>query len=292
MSIRSVKIALGLLVLQLLASLIISIPVESPSTINEKSKISETVDNVLDVLEMVFAPRLYVLDKHGKSSSTSSSSAQLTEAHRNKRCAKAFLQLVKGGSKTGIKEYLIPTITYTTAKVNKAWDRLVSFVQSPGKSKDGLTSTAKPTTRLVPKFDENVIVRKRRAPQIGTAILKTVGKMAGWGLTMTAAGAATSSIDVDIRAAAARKEEMRLLNTRVDCNRHNVGCIQNLCWSNCGPRTFSADWCFVTRNITEHVELAKCTRDSDCQKCWPCGTTCLMEGTNISIDDVTVKKLG
>lgn len=41
----------------------------------------------------------------------------------------------------------------------------------------------------------------------------------------------------------------------------------------CGYDFLPEDYCY-TRHNESTQELAKCTMDSDCSSCWPCGTIC------------------
>lgn len=48
----------------------------------------------------------------------------------------------------------------------------------------------------------------------------------------------------------ARNNGEQLARRTIDCELNNVGCIKNMCWSNCDTRLYSADWCFVTKNVS------------------------------------------
>lgn len=81
----------------------------------------------------------------------------------------------------------------------------------------------------------------------------------------------------------AKDNEERLARRTIDCNLNNSGCMQNMCWTNCGPRLYSADWCYVTKNHTvpkKEIKIVSCEKDSDCNPCWKCAFTCTMEGIN------------
>lgn len=137
--------------------------------------------------------------------------------------------------------------------------------------------------RMIPSMSNMNAQQISRKTRSIPAFLPVIGKLVAWTGTMTAAGVATSYIDTAIKEKAAREQEERLARKSIDCELNNFGCIQNICWSNCGPRLYSADWCFVTKNLTVstegNVELAHCEKDSDCQACWRCASSCIMEGT-------------
>lgn len=75
-----------------------------------------------------------------------------------------------------------------------------------------------------------------------------------------------------------------LNRSRIDCRQNNFGCSDSICWTNCGPRLQSDDFCFtssptgksshsiIVANVT--LNLAMCIKDSDCEPCWPCASSC------------------
>lgn len=75
-----------------------------------------------------------------------------------------------------------------------------------------------------------------------------------------------------------------LNRSRIDCRQNNFGCSDNICWTNCGPRLQSDDFCFtssptgksshsiIVANVT--LNLAMCIKDSDCDPCWSCASSC------------------
>lgn len=70
------------------------------------------------------------------------------------------------------------------------------------------------------------------------------------------------------------------IKQRMDCSKNNYGCMQNICWTNCGPRNTSADWCFTTNqqsSNSENVTFAHCVKYTDCNPCWQCGASCILE---------------
>lgn len=114
-------------------------------------------------------------------------------------------------------------------------------------------------------------------------IFVTVGKMVGMAGTIILAGTATSFIDSAIKEKYALEQEERLIRKSIDCRYNNYGCLNNFCWANCGPRLTSADWCVTTNGKIEAnntVQVARCMKDADCNNCWPCATSCKMEGVN------------
>lgn len=111
-------------------------------------------------------------------------------------------------------------------------------------------------------------------------------KMIGVAGTIVLAGTATSFIDSAIKEKYAKDQEERLIRRTIECIQNNFGCLENYCWSNCGPRLASADWCVTTdgeKVENNTIQAARCIKDSDCDKCWSCATSCRMEGimTNI-----------
>lgn len=135
--------------------------------------------------------------------------------------------------------------------------------------------------------NSTVLIRKRRnpIPLIGRAV-GFATKYSGIITALTAAGAASTVADVYIRDHMDKKAAERLSRKVIDCDLNNVGCIDNMCWTNCGPRLTSADWCLTTKNATAGTDwlVAKCVHDEDCNPCWKCATTCIMENASNSIN--------
>lgn len=121
-------------------------------------------------------------------------------------------------------------------------------------------------------------VRKRRAVPFAR-IASTAGKYAGWAIAMAAAGIVTTSADHMIREYIIKTNAgKKVARKRIDCTTNNFGCVQNICWTNCGPRVDYTDWCFTTRNLTENVyDLAKCETDLDCNPCMSCAGSCMFD---------------
>lgn len=66
-------------------------------------------------------------------------------------------------------------------------------------------------------------------------IVAGIGKYTGWALGMVGVSATASYIDSKIRANV-ELETADLKRRSIKCETNNYGCLQNLCWSNCGPR--------------------------------------------------------
>lgn len=125
----------------------------------------------------------------------------------------------------------------------------------------------------------DMLIRDKRAFPVLGVIMPVIGKYFGWSMAMAAAGVATTTADQFIREYITNKNSNKLIyRRRVDCAGNNYGCVQNVCWTNCGPRLEAIDWCFTTRNYTENVyELAKCTVNTDCDPCLPCAGSCMFD---------------
>lgn len=136
--------------------------------------------------------------------------------------------------------------------------------------------------RTSPRFAKMQQPKIRNARAVG---LNTVGRYVGWTLAMIMAGAATSSIDTAMK----ERSQLRtldLVKKTFICDKNNFGCVANVCWTNCGPRVDAADWCLTMKttetrttknNTSTSIEFASCERDADCNPCWPCGGTCILE---------------
>lgn len=130
------------------------------------------------------------------------------------------------------------------------------------------------------KNDTKIENRAKRAIHLA-AMVPTAGKIIGWGVGMTAVGLATSYADTKMKEAMLYKSSRITIN----CSRNNFGCIENVCWSNCGPRLTSADWCFTSNgNVNDtspYKKVATCKEDADCDPCWQCVSSCIVEGDQL-----------
>lgn len=79
-------------------------------------------------------------------------------------------------------------------------------------------------------------------------VLPTVGKVVAWSVGMGAVGVASSYADTKIKEASQIRIEENRFRLKIDCKKNIFGCIENICWTNCGPRLESADWCFTKKN--------------------------------------------
>lgn len=87
-----------------------------------------------------------------------------------------------------------------------------------------------------------------------------------------------------------REEYLRSLppppfqRSTVNCTTMDYGCLNNFCWTSCGPRLAHRDYCLTTpRNessrysvmVNNQIAILKyCNNDQQCNPCWPCCTTC------------------
>lgn len=106
--------------------------------------------------------------------------------------------------------------------------------------------------------------------------------------------AAIASVYYAHRLSIQREEYFRALppppfqRSRVNCSDMDYGCLDNVCWTSCGPRLSHRDYCFTyspdMNRTSSHsikvnnqtVHLTFCNTDSDCNSCWPCATTCTL----------------
>lgn len=144
-------------------------------------------------------------------------------------------------------------------------------------------------SRLITSLIASEGVMKREKRAVGAVIgpiLPIIGKFFGWGVAMSAAAAVGSATSVLIQDALNKKNaaesEEKLRRRAVDCTLNHVGCVEGFCYSNCGPRIRSADWCFTTKqlpaNKSEEIKPELCKYDFECESCWPCASTCMMDG--------------
>lgn len=187
-------------------------------------------------------------------------------------------------SRQVMKLFNIFKVTFNEKNLNETTNNSVATSNKKIPEKQKLVSNKiKPTfaeknSNLSESIDHQYVkrlIKKRAVP----AFIPTVGNMIGWAAVMTAAGAATSYIDHKIRESSENEKEERLARKIIDYERNNFGCIADLCWTNCGPRLGTGDWCFITKNITvKPIKFLECKVDTDCNPCLPCGMSCVMEG--------------
>lgn len=181
------------------------------------------------------------------------------------------------------------------------YNQIKNFILNDGNStvldESNMTITAT-TTTIKPEYEQFKLktnftnILKKRSSRAIPAFAKSAGKFGGWGAAMLAISAASSIIDTYIKSANEEKL-MELVRKKFDCKKNNYGCIQNVCWSNCGPRIGSADWCITTKdNKTATIETSEieennaltlkfnpveCEKDVECDPCWVCGASCKIE---------------
>lgn len=124
-------------------------------------------------------------------------------------------------------------------------------------------------------------LRKTRAAPLMAFLrvaLPHVGNFAKWSGIFSIAGAASSYTAHILE----EKDIEKLRRKSIDCNSNNYGCLSNMCWSNCGPRINSADWCFSTKEANTSKTVT-CQHDSECKPCWKCASDCFMEIEQVNI---------
>lgn len=196
--------------------------------------------------------------------------------------AKDKLNYVYNSVKSKIMDLVGVKTTTTTTTTKSPMHKLQSFRKMPIFT---ASSTRRETelnlrNKREVKMDNGLSINNNRSRRftIGT-ILIPVAKMAGVAGTIVIAGTATSFIDAAVKEAANRRQLEELRRLSIDCTQNNYGCLQNYCWANCGPRLASGDWCVTAKkNKNNTLEVATCKTKEDCNKCWPCASTCTMEG--------------
>lgn len=154
--------------------------------------------------------------------------------------------------------------------------------------------------------ESEIIMRAKRDPvtmsMVGLSIGKWVAGVVGLAIAMTGAGVSAVVVDHHLREeseiAREIRQEKKIKRRKLGCKENNFGCIENVCWSNCGPRIKSGDWCLTTKDETAYgnstltsnttqptityknngtAPTATCVQDSDCDPCWRCAGGCLLE---------------
>lgn len=52
------------------------------------------------------------------------------------------------------------------------------------------------------------------------------------------------------------------------------GCYNGYCWAYCGSKNRPRDWCYTTKGVRHDKGYITCSKESDCDGCWNCATSC------------------
>lgn len=181
---------------------------------------------------------------------------------------------------------------------NQAYDSVKDFFFD--ETANNKTTTSTTTTTIKPELmglKSNSTILSRTSRQI-PLFVRRMGKVGGWGAAWIGVSAASSIIDTYIKN---QNEEkiLAMVRAKFNCETNNYGCMENVCYTNCGPRISSSDWCITTNpnetlaakidtdgTIIEKIEKnttilknppATCETMKDCDPCWSCAGTCVME---------------
>lgn len=204
-------------------------------------------------------------------------------------------QAVTIASRIASSEFIVPTLGMLMIKMNDILKSVKKMFNHKNCNKLINEKTVKIVTkRSRPIFNnhtanERKIIKKRSVLEFNSAIESTSGRrkraipplvpfmarLIAWGGMMTASGVAIAVIQKSMEA------ESKLKRIQIDCKSNSVGCLSNICWSNCGPRLDKADWCYAGNssviNGTRTVQLQECEHDSDCNPCTSCASVCFKQ---------------
>lgn len=126
--------------------------------------------------------------------------------------------------------------------------------------------------------------------------LKGVGKTVVEGVKIIAYGLSTlfggiGASEYYIQRIQQQQQRSATENTKFECEVQKFGCFEGYCWSHCGPRPKSDDWCFVTSNNNNNnnftmasisngtlfIPYLKCVTPSECDPCLQCAGVCTQE---------------
>lgn len=119
-------------------------------------------------------------------------------------------------------------------------------------------------------------VETQKKSNVKAVIATEVSKSLALGGTLVGANTFSSWTDSKIRQSVdAETEEMRQERAKIDCTSNEYGCLNGMCWTNCGPRLDKGDWCYTTKNITAVPRKStNCFINTDCNPCWSCAGVC------------------
>lgn len=203
---------------------------------------------------------------------------------RQKRSARlAYLTLSTIRNSPKAKEALAAVGASVYAyKTKDIWARLfLDEKTTAATTKSPLAAANFKTTRLTPSESSilaaranpsSYLSRNKRALGILVKAVPHVGNFVKWtsifGVASVAGSVATHYLN--------ERENEKLTRKTIECRHSNFGCIGGYCWTNCGPRLFSADWCFTTKNTSE-LNYIPCVLREECDPCLQCGSICHLE---------------
>lgn len=178
--------------------------------------------------------------------------------------------------------------------------------------------------KLIPRYQIPSFAKKSLAQRNKRAVGLIFGVIARYlllGSVMAGAAVGASVVDRAISENSIITDHSRVARPSIDCAKSNFGCANNICWSNCGPRLMSGDWCLTTHknatltytgpsialqynltnipqpmnhmnphlvNSSRHllkkrkITYAECETTADCNPCWKCAGTCIIDGYDFS----------
>lgn len=138
---------------------------------------------------------------------------------------------------------------------------------------------------------------KRNLAAVGGFMAEVAGLAVALTIATVSGVALDNYMKEKYRASREEANMIKKIRRSMNCSENNYGCIESVCWSNCGPRLYSADWCVVKPpksevNIapdgndtvisikTVHSVDFRCVTKNDCNPCWACASTCMLEGAD------------
>lgn len=165
------------------------------------------------------------------------------------------------------------------------------------------TTTARP---MIPRNNSNINKQLLRIEQemsvtnkshVGrsrrsfAAVGKFAAKYAAWLAVMVSAGVTSSAAEQFFANHFEEKRIEKLRRLTFDCNTNEFGCLNGRCWTQCGPRSNTIDWCITSyghkyENVTKFDFImnatvirkqylpAVCEVNEDCGPCLRCTKGC------------------
>lgn len=140
-------------------------------------------------------------------------------------------------------------------------------------------SRAKSSKAAMKQVQRPITVQSSAQPKTSIAgkIAIEAAKAGTLGATLIGAGAAGTAIDMKMRGQESLENANQPQNrAKIDCKTNEYGCMQGMCWSNCGPRLDAGDSCFTVKNVTAGARnIVSCSVPADCDPCWSCARDCV-----------------
>lgn len=145
--------------------------------------------------------------------------------------------------------------------------------------------------RKIPNFNLAQKRVRRSVKEFLKKFVRKTGKYVAWSGVLAGSATVGTGVGVWLDHKLSRDDYSFAWELEHSCKRFNYGCHNELCWSNCGIRTDSSDWCFTKSSTVNSTQLTPfgmienvktCNSNEDCSACAGCASECF---TDIQTND-------